>query len=116
LEVFLPDNRVGHLVRAQQEQERQDLPVNFVLKSHTDQSFTGTLKAIQETAAIHDEHGHSYRVRVTLNKSELMKELNIKEPKEGTEVVAKIACGKRSLAYCLFHELIEWVQIRLFSL
>ena len=42
-------------------------------------------------------------------------DLSLDEPKQGTEVVAKIACGRRSMAYCLFHELIEWVQIRLFS-
>jgi hypothetical protein len=113
--VFLPDNRVGHLVRAQAQQGRTDLPIDFILKSHTGESFKGTLADIQEAAAMHDEHGHSYRVRVQLDKNELMQRLALDEPKQGTEVVAKIDCGHRSMAYCLFHELLEWLQIRLFS-
>jgi multidrug efflux pump subunit AcrA (membrane-fusion protein) len=116
LVVHLPDNRVGHLIRAQQEAKRQDLPVSFVLKSHTGESFNGTLSEVQETATLHDQHGHGYRVRIKLNKPELLARLGLKELKQGTEVVAKITCGRRSVAYCWFHELIEWFQIRLFSL
>jgi hypothetical protein len=90
--------------------------VSFILKSHTGETFKGTLVGVQEAAAINGEHGHSYRVRVDLDKDEVMKRLDLKEPKQGTEVVAKIDCGRRSMAYCLFHELIEWVQVRLFAI
>jgi multidrug efflux pump subunit AcrA (membrane-fusion protein) len=115
LNVYMPDNRIGHLVRAQQERGGDELPVNFILKSHTNESFTGTLTDVQETAAIHDEHGHSYRIRVSVDKAELLKRLQLDELKQGTEVVAKVDCGRRSTAYCLFHELLEWLQIHLFS-
>jgi hypothetical protein len=116
LVVHLPDNRVGHLIRAQQETQREDLPVSFVLKSHTGESFSGTLFEVQEAATLHDQHGHGYRVRIKLDKTELLGRLGLDELKQGTEVVAKIACGRRSAAYCWFHELIEWVQIRLFGI
>jgi hypothetical protein len=116
LVVHLPDNRVGHLIRAQQQTKREDLPVSFVLKSHTGESFQGTLSEVQQAATIHDQHGHGYRVRIKLDKTELQGRLGLSELKQGTEVVAKIACGRRSVAYCWFHELIEWVQIRLFSI
>ncbi len=116
LVAYLPDNQVGHLIRAQEEAKQTELPVSFVLKSHTGETFEGKLVDVQEAAAVHDDHGHSYRVRMSLDKQELVKRLSLDAPMQGTEVVAKIACGRRSMAYCLFHELIEWVQIRLFSL
>ena len=71
---------------------------------------------MQEAATLHDQHGHGYRVRIKLDKTELLGRLGLDELKQGTEVVAKIACGRRSAAYCWFHELIEWVQIRLFGI
>jgi multidrug efflux pump subunit AcrA (membrane-fusion protein) len=114
--VYLPDNRIGHLVRAQEQQGTKELDVTFILKSHTGEKFTARLADVQEAAAIHDEHGHSYRVRIDLNQDEVLQRLGLDEPKQGTVVVAKIACGRRSMAYCLFHELIDWVQVRLFAI
>jgi hypothetical protein len=113
--VYMPDNRIGHLVRAQQAAGRKDLPVSFILKSNTNESFDGTLVDVQEAATVHDEHGHSYRIRASVNKADLLQRLKVDELKQGTEVVAKVDCGPRSFAYCLFHELLEWVQIHLFS-
>jgi len=98
------------------EKGTDELPVQFVLKSNASETFTGTLSEVQEGATLHEEHGHSYRLRIDLDKEEVLKRLNLKEPNKGTEVLAKVDCGKRSMAYCFFHELIEWVQIRLFSL
>ena len=116
LEVYLPDNYMGHLVRAQQESGKKELPVTFVLKSHTGETFDGTLSAIQETAALHDEHGHSYRLRINLDKQDLLQRLKLDELSQGTEVVAKVNCGRTSMAYGLFHELLEWIQLRMFAL
>ncbi|MCA9149280.1 MAG: HlyD family efflux transporter periplasmic adaptor subunit [Planctomycetales bacterium] len=116
LEVYLPDNSIGHLLKARDAAKKDELPVNFVLKSHTGDSFKGTLAEVQETAALHDEHGQSYRCKVSFDKNDVVTRLNLEVPKQGTEVVAKIECGKRSMAYCLFHELLEWVQLRLFAL
>ncbi len=64
LEVFLPDDKIGHLSHAQQELGKQDLPVSFVLKSHSSEVFNGTLREIQEAATLTEEHGHSYRLRI----------------------------------------------------
>ncbi len=116
LEAYLPDNRIGHLIRAQAEQKTKELPVNFVLKSHTGETFRGTLAEVQEAATMHEEYGHSYRIRVKLDKNELLHRLDLSEPNQGTEVVVKIECGRRSWFYCLFHELLEWVQLRLFAI
>jgi hypothetical protein len=104
------------LIRAQETKKKTDLDVNFVLKSHSGETFRGKLVEVQETAALHDEHGHSYRMRIGLDKDELLGRLALERPNQGTAVVAKVECGKRSMAYCFFHELIEWVQLRLFAI
>ncbi len=115
LEVYLRDDRVGHLMRAQQEQEQKNLPVTFALKSHSGETFEGVLRDIQETASYSEEHGHGYRVLIDIQKEQLLQRLRLEEPNQGAEVIAKIYCGRRSAAFCYFHELIEWVQIRLFA-
>ncbi|MBJ42304.1 MAG: hemolysin D [Planctomycetaceae bacterium] len=114
--VYLSDKKIGHMVNAEEEMGTKELPVKFVIKSHPGDTFNGTVQAVQEAATLHDEHGYSYRVRITLDKQDVLSRLNLAELNKGTEVMAKIECGQRSMAYCFFHELIEWVQIRLFAI
>ncbi len=115
LEVFMRDDRIGHLMQAQKDQGTENLRVTFVLKSHTNESFEGILEEIQETASLSEDHGNSYRLRVRFNKQDVLDRLNLLELNQGTEVIAKVYCGRRSAGYTFFHELIEWVQIRLFA-
>ncbi|MDG2382718.1 MAG: HlyD family efflux transporter periplasmic adaptor subunit [Pirellulaceae bacterium] len=116
LEVFLRDDRLGHLLKAQRELGRDDLDVSFVLKSHTNETFEGTLGEVQTTATMSEDHGNSYRLKIKIDKQDMIDRLKQEEPNMGTEVIAKIYCGKRSAGYSLFHELIEWVQVRLFAI
>lgn len=115
LEVFMCDDRVGHLLRAQRELGVEELPVRFVLKSHSNETFQGTLKDMQDAATQDEKHGHSYRLRIGIDKNELQQRLQQQELSQGTEVIAEVMCGRRSVAYCWFHELLEWVQVRLFA-
>lgn len=116
LEVYLADKRIGHLLKGQRDAGKEDLPVTFVIKSHSGESFKGELVEVQDSASVHEVHGHSYRMRIAFNKEEVLKRLNLSELSKGTEVVAKIEVGHRSMAYCFFHELVEWLQVRLFAL
>ena len=114
LEVFLPEKRVGHMLNAQRDLE-PTLKVSYVLKSNPDVKLIGTLERVQESAEQHEDHGQSFRLFVTIDDEELRKELN-KELKQGTEVIAKVKCGRATLGYCWFHELFEWIQTMLFSI
>jgi hypothetical protein len=113
--VYMRDDRIGHLMNAQNELGTKDLKVSFVLKSHTNESFEGTVTEIQETASLSEEHGNSYRLKVKIDKEEVLQRLSLEELNQGTEVIAKVYCGQRSAGYTFFHELIEWVQVRLFA-
>ena len=63
---------------------------------------------IQEKAEVQGEEGNTVLVRVKINKDEL--EI---EPSKGVGVSAKIDCGKRSLGYVWFHDVIEFVQTKI---
>ncbi len=115
LEVYLRDDRVGHMLRAQSEQPQEQLPVTFILKSYAGQTFDGTLEEMQDAATQDEQHGHAYRLKVKIDKNELQKRLRLAELTQGAEVKASVYCGRRSVAYCWFHELLEWVQVRLFA-
>ena len=117
LEVYLRDDRVGHMLRAQQEQQTEQLPVSFVLKSHAGNTFEGQLIEMQDAATQDQQHGHSYRLKIQIDKHKLQQGLQQEELKMmGSEVKATLHCGRASVAYCWFHELLEWVQIRMFAL
>jgi hypothetical protein len=119
LEVHLPEKRVGHLIRAMNERQAenpdQPLRVSFVLKSNPNSQFEGTLTKVAQTAEYDEIHGQNFLLKVAIDKDELVKELQ-KEIKQGTEVIAKVECGRASLAYALFHEAWEWLQTMIFSI
>ncbi len=117
LEVYLPDDRLGHVLAAQKKlKEGEELDVTFVLKSHTDEVFTGKLREIQTTATMSEEHGNAYRMRIDIDKAEMIERLAQQEPNMGTEVIVKVNCGRVSSGYSFFHELVEWIQVRLFAI
>ena len=50
--VFLADKRIGHLLRAQRDKKSENLDVNFVVESHSGESFRGQLETIQDAATL----------------------------------------------------------------
>jgi hypothetical protein len=96
---------MGHLLRAKDDQ-KEPLPVEYVLATNPEDRYEGTLREIETTtnAAVSKDRA-VVRVRVDINKEELADRRRI-----GAEVTAKIVCGKRSLGYVLFGDVVEFVQ------
>ncbi|MCA9199710.1 MAG: biotin/lipoyl-binding protein, partial [Planctomycetales bacterium] len=121
LEVFLPEKRIGHLTKAQKDSD-EPLDVSYVLKSNPGSSpLDAKLSEVQRTATFHEEHGQSFRLRVNqIDKDKLLAALKKGdtpgELKQGTEVLARVHCGRANLAFCFFHELIEWAYLQLYSI
>lgn len=103
LEVDIPEQRMGHLLRA-----RRDLgperPVEFVLAAAPESTFTGTLERVGSRAAATDSEGSVVEGHVRVEAG-LLPLRSI-----GTEVRARIDCGRRSLGYVLFGDFIEWIR------
>ncbi len=108
LEVLMPEDRMGHVLRAQRELGKE-LKVAYILANDPGTTHYGKIKEVHLSAEPRGEQGNTVLVRVTLDdKSELGDNLS-----QGAGVTAKMHCGRRSLGYVWFHDLLAFVQSRI---
>jgi len=110
LEIKMPEDRMGHILRAMEEQGTRELDVEYVAMTDPGVTRWGKIKEIHSIAEVHGEEGEKDNVvliRVQIDKDDL-----VTPPRPGATVTAKIHCGKTSLGYSLFHDLISWFQSR----
>jgi multidrug efflux pump subunit AcrA (membrane-fusion protein) len=106
LELYLPERRIKH-VQASGRRESPGIAatdVTFTLASHAGQTFHGHIVEIEQAAEVRGEEGNTVLVRVAVEKDELP------PLHDQTTVTAKIQCGRTSLGYAWFCDLIETVQ------
>jgi len=119
LEIFVPEAKMGHIVRRQQELQADNpdaqLEVEFVLATHTGEPITGMVKKIDTSAEVHGEDGNAVKMRVAFAQEALrdLVEDPTTELKVGADVKAKILCGKEPIGYVWFSDLFEFVQSRI---
>src|SRR5262249_34031394 len=109
LEVLMPEDRMGHIRHAQRELHQDDLNVNYMLEAYPGVWLHGKLNKIHGAANVEGEEGNTVLVTVSIDKGDL-------EPKvmeKGAGAQAKIDCGRRSLGYCWFHDVIEFIQSKI---
>jgi multidrug efflux pump subunit AcrA (membrane-fusion protein) len=105
LELYLPERRLAHVQRAQANSPALD--VTFVLSSHPGQTFHGTLAELEKTAEVRGDEGNTILVRATIDKAQ------IPQLHDQTTVTAKVDCGRTSIGYAWFCDLIETVQSKI---
>lgn len=135
LEIEMPENRMGHVLAADQrrlerisqlEKERstatgerrreleselanleKGLEVTYILMTHPDREFVGRAREIAKIAEVQkEEDGNTVLIRVALGRDEM----NGMELQLGTTATAKVACGRRAIGYVWFHDLIAFFQ------
>ncbi len=102
LELYLPERRLTHLQNAKASQ--QTLEAGFVLSSHPGQTFRGEVVEIEQAAEVRGDEGNTVLVRVAVDKGQLP------PLHDQTTVTAKLNCGRTSIGYAWFCDLIETVQ------
>jgi multidrug efflux pump subunit AcrA (membrane-fusion protein) len=114
LEVWVPDHHIGYVTAAREELVREtalggegDLRVRFILATDPGVSYYGTLKQIDQRAEVRGDQGNTVLAKVRIRRDELA------ELRPGASVVARIDCGRRSLGFALFHDLLDFVQSRI---
>jgi multidrug efflux pump subunit AcrA (membrane-fusion protein) len=115
LELCVADDRIGHVLAAQQELG-PELPVRFRLRS-ADAPTTGRVARIGMTANVDTEDAAAVRptveVVVAFDKSQLS-EAAQRELRPGVSARAEIDCGRRSLGYVWLHDvwdtLLTWLR------
>jgi len=114
LELYLPERRLKHIdaalarragdVSPPVDQPEDSLHVTFMLSTLPGQEFSGRVVEIERTAEVRGEEGNTVLVRVAFEKDDLP------PLRSDTTVTAKLHCGRRSLGYVWFCDLLETVQ------
>ena len=106
LELEIPEYRMGHVMRAFRDKNTSELPVEYLLATAVETTYDGTLhkEDIATRSNESEETGTIFQVDVDINKDDLPNR-NI-----GSDVSVKINCGKKSLFYVLFGDVVEFVQ------
>lgn len=104
LELEVPEYRMGHLLKALNRSEDGTLPVEYVLATAVETSYEAKVTEIATRSNQSEEEGTIVEVFADIDPETLPSR------RIGAEVEAKINCGKRSLGYVLFGDVIEFVQ------
>jgi len=104
LEVDVPENRIGHILEAQNERDLTRLPVSYMLATATEATYKGELESLSTRSGASESEGTVVPVYVDLV------EPSPPSPRIGAEVKAKIDCGRASLGYVLFGDVIEFLR------
>ena len=106
LELDVPENRLGHILGAQQKHDDGRLPLRYVLATATESTYEGSLDSISTRSVISETEGSVVPLFASLSNPAPP------DPRIGSEVIAKIDCGRRSLGYVLFGDVIEFIRKR----
>jgi hypothetical protein len=109
MELLLDEKRMGHLLRAQREKlaagESVELPGAFVLASDPEKKYPCRLTKVASRATTDSEKGAVFELTAVADEGQELPPLRI-----GTEVTVRIYCGKTSLAYWCFGDVVEFLQ------
>jgi len=107
LELDVADDRIGHVLAAQESSGTKQLPVQFRLRS-AEAPYTGHVETIGLTADVDAKDTSTPRptieVVAAFDKSQLDQTAQ-RELRPGVSARAEIGCGRRSLGYVWLHDL-----------
>lgn len=106
LELHLPERRLKHVDVEISARRKDGLPVTFMLSTLPGREFTGHVVEIERSTEVRGEEGNTVLVRVAIDATDLP------PLRSDTTVTAKLHCGRRSLGYAWFCDLIEAVQTK----
>ncbi len=111
LELHMSEDEMGHIMRAKMlaDERHEPLSVAYSLATEPGTTLKGTVKEIKNTAEILEkDEGNVVVIRVAINKDDIRPE----DLREGAGVQGKVHCGRRSLGYVWFHDLLAFIQAK----
>lgn len=106
LELQMPENDMGYIAEAQAELG-PELPVTYISMAKPGVKLPGTVKEVHQIAEVKGEEGNTVLIRVAINKDD------VPVRRDGAEVTAQVYCGRASLGYVWFHDLVTFVQSKI---
>lgn len=104
LELEVPEHRLGHIMEARQRNSLQPLTVDFVLATAVERSLRGKLTEVATRSNELQSEGTIVQAFAQIDSRDLPHQMI------GAEVIAKVHCGKKSLFYVLFGDVVEFLQ------
>jgi len=104
LELEVPEHRMGHLLQALAASETGDLPVDYVPATDARLDLAATLTDVATRSDQSANEGMIVQVYAAIDPDDLPGR------RIGAEVDARIRCGRKSLFYCLFGDVVEFIQ------
>jgi multidrug efflux pump subunit AcrA (membrane-fusion protein) len=102
----LPERRLVHVDHALKQYPADQLQVTFMLSTSPGREFTGRVLEIERSAEVRGEDGNTVLVKVAIDAAHLP------PLRRDITVTAKLHCGRRSLGYVWFCDLLETVQTK----
>ena len=113
LELEVPDDKIGYIaereVELAAEKPPRTIPVTYILATEPDREMEGTVKEIQQTAEVRKDQDNTVLILVNIDRDSIDPE----QLRMGTSVNGKLDCGRRSIGFVLFHDLIAWIQTKI---
>lgn len=106
-ELQMPEDRMGFINDACREMKTDALPVEYITAMDPGSTFEGKISEIHRIAEVRGEEGNTVLIRVAINKEDVPNRRN------GAVVTAKVYCGRTSLGYAWFHDLVSFVQSKI---
>ena len=103
LEIEVPDERVGYVLDARQDQG-PDLDVSFMLATEPGAVYRGTVGKIAMATQVRPPEKANVLVTVQIDKE------TIPRLRPGATAISQIRCGRRSLGFVWFHSVWETIQ------
>jgi len=110
LEVRMPERYIGYVEDARH-RLRPDLDVEYQLATNPGSRYHGRIEEVHLAAEVEGEEGNVVLIKVGVP-DETVEQLR-PYLRPGAEVTAKVDCGRRSLGFVLFHDLVAFVQSRI---
>jgi len=111
VELHMPEDRMGHIARAAKlaEERHEPLQVTYILATDPGTKLKGSVKEIGPSAEIMEkDEGNVVLIKVAINKEDI----RLGDIRAGATVTGKVHCGRRSLGYVWFHDLLAFIQAK----
>jgi hypothetical protein len=111
LELHMSDDHMGPIARAKMlaDERHEPLTVAYILATEPGVTLKGTVKEIKRSAEILEkDEGSVVVIKVAINKQDI----DPANLRDGATVTGKVHCGRRSIGYVWFHDLLAFIQAK----
>lgn len=110
IELRIPQNKIGYVTSAVANNDGKPLKVEFILGSNANKTFHGELISVAQRAELSDSGVPEFRALVNAD----FEETDVRDLRPGTGATAKIICGRKSLGFVWFYQVIDYLRTHIF--